>query len=127
MPSLTISSFYIPVIALVFFAITLRVGMFRANNKLSFGDGGDIVMTRISRAQMNFAESVPISLLLFALVEYNGAPAALIHGLFVLLLMGRASHYMQLTGVLKPIGFRMGGMMLTFLPIIIGSVWLLAN
>ena len=126
MSSLTISSFYIPVFALMFFAITIRVGMFRARTQTSFGDGGDNTLLKISRAQMNFAESTPIALLLFTLVEYNGAAAALVHGLFAVLLLGRISHYLQLTGVLRPIVFRMGGMLCTLFSIVTGAVWLLA-
>ncbi len=127
MPSLAISSFYLPVFALMFFVITIRVGMFRARTQISFGDGGDKTLLKISRAQMNFTESTPIALLLFVLVEYNGAPAVLVHGLFAVLLLGRLSHYLQLTGALQPIIFRMGGMIATFLSIVTGAVWLLAS
>lgn len=127
MPSLAISSFYIPLFALMFFVITIRVGMFRARTQTSFGDGGDKTLLKISRAQMNFSESTPIALLLFTLVEYNGASAALVHGLYAVLLFGRLSHYLQLTSVLEPVIFRMGGMVATLLSIVTGAVWLLAN
>ena len=64
MNSLTVSSLYVPLFAIMLALITLRVGMYRARTKVNFGDGGDKAFGRIMRAQMNFAETVPMALLL---------------------------------------------------------------
>jgi len=59
------------------------------------------------------------------MLELKGAPAALLHPLGVLLLGGRISHYLQVTGIIKPFMFRTAGMVLTLGVIITASIRLL--
>lgn len=125
MDSLVISSTYAAIFGIIYFAISLRVGNYRRQTSISFGDGEDANFLKIIRAQQNFAEYVPIALLLGLLVEYRGASAVLVHVVFGLLLVGRVSHYLQLTSVLKSIAFRMLGMLLTFSSILTSSIFLL--
>jgi len=123
--SLVISSVYASILGLVYVVISLRVGNRRRLTQVSFGDGDDADFLKIIRAQQNFGEYVPIGLLLGMLVEHQGASALLVHLVFVLLVLGRAFHYLQLTGVVKPIVIRMLGMILTFSSILISSICLL--
>lgn len=124
---LPITSLYVAIFALFFVAITLRIGLYRGANRISFGDGGDKKFLAKIRAQANFSESTPIALIVIGLVELSGASTTWVHGLFITLLAGRVSHYLQLTHVLKPLIFRQGGMILTFSAIITGSIYLLLN
>ena len=127
MQSLAISSLYVPLFGIMLCIITLRVGQYRAKTGLSFGDGGDAAFNRKIRAQANFTETTPMALLLIVLVEFQGGSSSLVHGLFLALLIGRISHYLQLTSVLKPVLFRMMGMILTLSAILIPAGWLLVS
>lgn len=125
MDSLAISSTYAAIFGIIYFAISLRVGNHRRLTRVSFGDGEDANFLKIIRAQQNFAEYVPIALLLGLLVEYQAASTIVVHSVFGLLLAGRMLHYLQLTSVIGPVIFRMLGMILTFSSILTSSVFLL--
>jgi len=49
--------------------LALRVGRLRRALKISIGDGGDERVTRRMRAHANFAENMPIALVLIGLIE----------------------------------------------------------
>ena len=77
---------------LINFWLAMRCGKARAANKISIGDGGNDLLMRRMRAQANFIEQVPLTLILIAAVELAGkgtwwlAPAG---GVF---LLGRIAH-----------------------------------
>lgn len=73
-------------------ALTALVIARRAESGVSFLDGGDTVLTRRMRAHGNFTETVPLALLLIALLELAAAPKGLLLGLAGLLLAGRLLH-----------------------------------
>lgn len=56
------------------------------------GDGGDAGMLRRIRGHANFAEYVPLIIVLMALVEYAGTTAWVLHVLGVVLLAARVAH-----------------------------------
>lgn len=122
-----ISSLYLAILGLMFIPFTLRVGAYRLRNKISLGDGGDKELHKRIRAQANFVETVPLAILLIAAMEFAGAGSAWLHTLGALLVVGRLSHYLQITGVLQPLLFRAGGMLLTFATYIVAPIWLLVN
>jgi len=75
--------------AVLNFWLGMRIGQLRHSLKVSVGDGGhDAIM----RAQANFIENVPISLLLFALVEASGKGGVWLAPLGALFLLGRIAH-----------------------------------
>jgi uncharacterized protein len=122
-----VTSVYAGIFGVLFFIFTMRVGLYRAKNQISFGDGGDAELTKRVRAHGNFVESVPIALILLGLAEAGGASTTLLHVAAVMLLVGRLSHWLQLSGFIKPIQFRMAGMILSFASVLTTSVWLLQN
>ncbi len=90
--SLSITPIYaIPLVAL-FVALLLRVVYLRNKLKVGIGDGGDRTLAKAIRAHGNFAEIVPLALLLMLLAELAGASAALLHSAGSLLIAGRAVH-----------------------------------
>lgn len=105
---LSITPIYIALLGLFFVPITLRVGIYRVNNKISLGDGGDKELLKRMRAQANFIETVPLVVIMLVLMELAGAPSAWLHGVGGTLLAGRLLHYIGLTGigsfVCRPIG-----------------------
>jgi uncharacterized membrane protein YecN with MAPEG domain len=72
-----ISSFYAALLALLIVWLSLRVIKLRRTKKVRLGDGGEPELQTAIRAQGNATEYIPISLILLALLELNGAHAAL--------------------------------------------------
>jgi len=118
---------YAAVLGLMFVIFTLRVGLYRFKSRVSLGDGGDKELRKRIRGQGNFVETVPMILLLLVLMESAGAADTWLHSLGAVLVLGRLSHYLQITGIVEPLLFRVGGMIATILPALLASVWLLHN
>jgi uncharacterized membrane protein YecN with MAPEG domain len=88
-----ITMHYAGALALVFFVLSLRVIQGRTGKSgPSLGDGGDTGMLRRIRAHGNFAEYVPIILIMMGLLESSGASRMMLHGLGGALLLARISH-----------------------------------
>ena len=68
---LTITLIFAAAAALVNLWLAIRCGRVRAQEKILHGDGGNPLMQRRMRAQLNFAENTPIVLILFLLVEWS--------------------------------------------------------
>ncbi|USA40058.1 MAPEG family protein [Pelagerythrobacter marinus] len=76
----------------------LRVAALRRAFKVSIGDGGHEPLSRRMRAQLNFAENVPITLLLIAVLEIGGIGGgwlAYVAGAFIL---ARVAHGFGMDG-----------------------------
>lgn len=127
MNTIQITAIYAALLGFMFVAITLRVAMIRNARQLSLGDGGDKHLAKLIRGHGNFAETTPIALILLVLLELQGTSAMTLHTLGLALLAGRVSHYLQMTGTLKPIAFRAGGMILTLGTIVAAAARLIAG
>jgi uncharacterized membrane protein YecN with MAPEG domain len=64
----------------------------RHNTQVSLGDGGDAALKGAIAAQHNAVEYLPIAMLLLFTLESNGGPGWLLHGLGILMLVGRMIH-----------------------------------
>jgi uncharacterized protein len=94
----------------------------RAKSRVSLMDGGDECLRKRIRAHGNFTETVPMALLLMALLEQSGMAATwLLWALGIGLIVGRVLHAWSLltTGSLW---IRSGGMVLTLAVISISGV-----
>ena len=127
---LTIVPIYAAILAVMFVALSIRVIALRRARKRPLGFQGDVALERRVRAQGNFAEYVPLALLLLAFVEMRGAPAWLLHGLGLVLVAGRSSHAYGVSQLRESFAFRVSGMAMTFtvilsaaLAILIQSLW----
>jgi len=118
---------YAAFLALVFVALSLRTIRLRQRLRVAIGDGGDERLRRAARAHSNFAEYVPLALLLFFFVESGGAKPVFVHGLCAALLAGRILHATGVSQVPEPYILRMTGMILTFGSIITAAVTLLTT
>jgi len=125
MQSIEVTSIYAAILGFMFTAITLRVALLRMSKQQSAGDGGDKQFAKLIRGHGNFAETVPIALILIVLLELQGSSNLTLHVLGTALVIGRVSHYIQLTGLVKPLIIRMVGMILTLGTIVSASVRLL--
>ena len=82
-------------------------------------------MLRAMRVHSNFAEYVPLNLLLMYFVESSGAAAWFVHELGLCLLLGRILHAVGVSQVRERFAFRTLGMALTFTPMIAAALRLL--
>ena len=78
--------------ALLYVALSLRVVLLRKGRGVGIGTGGDAELARAVRVHGNFAEYVPLTLLLMALCELAGVGALWLHRGGGLLLLGRILH-----------------------------------
>ena len=85
-----VTPLYAGVLALWFCLLSLRVMNIR--RRVSFGDNGDTEIVRIVRAQANFAEYVPLALLLMGFLEVGRTSIYLLHALGIALVIGRLLH-----------------------------------
>lgn len=105
--SVSVTALYAGVLALLSIIFTARVGAYRARHRVVFGDGRDEQLLRRQRAHGNFAEQVPFTVLLLALVELGGGASWLLHVLGVVLITARLAHYFTLmtrpAGLARPL------------------------
>ncbi|KAF1692908.1 MAPEG family protein [Pseudoxanthomonas koreensis] len=99
---------------LFYLLLSVRVALHRKAHRIGVGTGGDEAMTRKVRVHANFAEYVPLALLMLALLELSGAGAGVLWTCGLLLLAARLAHAL---GLGRSAGYsvgRFGGAMLTF-------------
>ena len=112
-----VTAFFAGLLALIFIALSVYVIVRRYTVKVAIGDGGDTIISRRIRAHANFAEYVPIALILMALNEINGASESWLALAGWALVLGRLLHAFSLTRFEVRRGkiiFRQIGMALTF-------------
>jgi hypothetical protein len=120
-----IVSLYASLLALLFVALSVRAIRLRRSEGIAIGDAGNKTMLRAMRVHANFAEYVPLSLLLVYFVEAGGAPAVLVHFLGLCLVAGRASHAYGVSRVKEDFRFRVSGMAMTFTVLLVSASYLL--
>ena len=112
-------------LGLIYMVLSVRVTNERRKTKVSVGDGGGTGPLLVAvRSQANFAEYVPIILILFAGIELAGGSHGLLVILAVLLVAGRIAHPLGM-GRPAPNPYRAGGAVLTWLVLLIASLWAL--
>lgn len=87
-----ITAFYAGLLVLIAIALSQLVGMLRMKTEISINDGGNPQIAVAMRRQANFVESVPLALILLALVEINGLSATWLHVLGGTLVISRIVH-----------------------------------
>lgn len=125
-PALTAT--YAALLALVYLALTLWVSAGRVRLRVLHGDGGQPLLNRRIRAHGNFAEFVPLALLLCALLEARGAAPATLHLLLAPLLAARIAHpFGMVAGENTPRQFLCRGLgsLLTWLVLLAAALLLL--
>ena len=119
---MTITPLYVSFLALMFVALSVRVIAARRSAAVGLGDGGNRALLRRVRAHANFAEYVPLAVILMALLELQNAPAWIVHLLGVTLICGRAIHAYGVGRDPERLRFRVIGMALTFTVLVLGAL-----
>jgi uncharacterized membrane protein YecN with MAPEG domain len=118
---------YAAILGLGFVGLSFLTLRLRRQNKIALGDGGNPQLLRAIRVHSNFAEYVPIALILIYMTESIGAPIYLIHFLGISLLIGRLSHAWGVSQENENFKFRVFGMIATFNAIIVSSLYILVS
>jgi uncharacterized membrane protein YecN with MAPEG domain len=124
---MSITPLYAAILALIFVVLSIRTIRLRRRYRVGVGDGNHAELQRAARVHANFAEYVPLALLLIYFAETGGGPRWLIHALAITLLCGRLLHAYGVSQVRENYRYRTIGMALTFGVIILTSLSLLST
>lgn len=118
-----VTALYAAVLALVLIALSARIAVLRGRTRIGIGYEGSDVLGRAVRVHGNFIEYAPIALILMALIELNGGPAPLLHGLGLALVAGRLLHAWGLSGSIGVSFGRAAGTVATWTAIGVGALF----
>ncbi len=121
------AAFYTGVLILMSVTLQVRVIRIRRAKLIGIGDGQDTELQRAIRVHGNFVESVPFALAGLIMLGMIGAPAVVIHGVGVLLVMGRMAHAIGLSRSAGSSVGRVAGMLMTFTALIVTAVLLIVR
>ena len=92
MTAVFVTPLYAGLLVLWYVVLVLRVVQHRRRAHVSLGDGGDTALLRAIRGHANFAEYVPLALLMMAMLELSRTSIYVLHALGIMLLLGRLLH-----------------------------------
>jgi len=113
---------YAALLAMLFAGLAIRVIGRRRAAQVSLGDGGDRQLLRRQRAHANFAEYVPLTLVLMLCAELQQAAAWYLNLVGCCLVAGRFLHAYAVSQEPEPMSLRVSGMGLTLSALLIGAL-----
>ena len=116
---------YAAVLGLLGAILTVNVIVNRARSKVLYGDGGHETLMLAIRAHCNFAEQVPLAVILVGLVEAFTWRSSVIHGLGIVLLAARLLSAWGLATTPTLSFGRQAGATLTVLVVVVASALVL--
>jgi uncharacterized membrane protein YecN with MAPEG domain len=111
---MVVTAFYAGLLAAWFLVLSTKV-VLRRQSGPSLGDGGNPLMLRLIRGHANFAEYVPLIVVMMGLLELGHTSVYLLHALGITLLVGRLLHGYSLSFTEHHKFGRFWGAALTFL------------
>ncbi len=105
--------------------LMMRIGQLRRSLQVSVGDGGQDAIIRRMRAQANFIENVPITLILVGLVEMAGKGGNWLAPLGAVFLLGRVAHGFGMDGAGFEPDRRIGAVMSISTQLVLAAVAIL--
>lgn len=123
--ALIVSPLYVGLCALIFVVLSARVIRGRTRRQVKFGHGGHADLETAIRVHGNFAEYVPLALLVIVLVEAAGFSRYWVHALGIALVVGRLAHAHGLSAAKQQSRSCIVGMTLTFTVLVIGGLLLI--
>jgi hypothetical protein len=116
---------YAALLAFLFVYLSVRVMRARQEAGVAIGTGGNPMLERRIRVQANFAEYVPLALILLLLMELRGHAAWYLHLLCLALLAGRAAHAWGVSQQPDDMRARGAGVVLTIAVLVAAGLTLL--
>lgn len=120
-----ITGLYTAICGVMVIVMVLRVVRLRRQLRVGIGDGGQKPLAQAIRVHGNAVETMPIALLLLAVLELNGGSPMVLHAFGAALVLSRFLHALGLTRYVGISFGRFWGMVLTLLVILglaIGNV-----
>jgi hypothetical protein len=118
-----ITALYAGLLGLIALGISVAAGRTRGTTGVLIGDDGNIDVIVAMRRHANFIESVPLCLILIALLEMNGVGNIAIHGLGALLVVSRLCHAFGFRADQKLMLLRTLGAAGSTLVLVVSSIW----
>jgi hypothetical protein len=118
---------YAAILAFIYIFLSVRVIRMRGAAKVAIGSGGNTRLERRMRVHANFAEYVPLALILLTFLEMQAHSRYLIHILALALIAGRLLHAYGVSQEKEDIRLRVTGMVTTFAVLIVAGIVLLIN
>ena len=115
---LLVTSIIAVALTIIFIKLSFAVIGLRRKNKVGLGSGGHEDLERAIRTQANFAEYIPLGVILIACLELNGAPWWLVAIPGVSLIIGRLIHAKGMNTPPPDFSKRVLGMKFTFFTLI---------
>jgi uncharacterized membrane protein YecN with MAPEG domain len=122
-----VTPLYAAAFSLLYVALSVRTLRLRRRFRVAIGPGNDPLLERAVRVHGNFAEYVPLSLLLLLFVDIRMTSELAVHALGLTLLLGRLLHAWGVSRVAEDFRFRVAGMAMTFTVLISAALLVLAT
>lgn len=116
-----VTPLYAGLLAIWYFVLSMRVSNFRGHG-ISLGDGGDAKLLRVIRGHANFAEYVPLILLMLGILELGHFSIYVLHAIGLTLLVARLLHGIALSFTANWTFGRYWGTALTYLLLVLCGV-----
>lgn len=116
-----VTPLYAGLLALWFLVLSWRV-IKRRQSGIYLGDGGDPAMLRVIRGQANFAEYVPLALVMMGMLELTRFSIYVLHTLGIVLVVARLLHGYALSFTPHSSFGRFWGASLTFAVLAVEAV-----
>lgn len=120
-----ITPLYAALLGLIFIVLSVYTIRMRRRHRVAVGDGDHALLRRAIRVHANFAEYVPLALLLIYFVELDGGAVLRVHVLGGALICGRLLHAWGVSKERENFRYRTAGIILTFGVIIVACLMLL--
>ena len=119
---MVVTPLYAAILVLWFVVLGLCVISRRRSARVSLGDGGNTLLHRAIRAHANFAEYVPLALLLLLVIELSRFSIYLVHLIGITLVVARLLHGYALAFRAEFRFGRVWGAALTFIVLLVEAV-----
>jgi uncharacterized protein len=120
-----VTPLYAALLGLMFIVLSLRTIRLRRRYRVAIGDGRNPLLQRAMRVNANFAEYVPLALLLNFFVELHDGPRLHVHLLGIALVCGRLLHAWGVSQSSENFRYRTAGILLTFCVMLTASLLIL--
>jgi len=123
--NITITALYTALLTLLFVSLAFNIIRLRFKHKVGLGDGGEKELIKAIRIHGNFAEYVPLALILLAGFELGGGDSLWVHIFGSVLFLSRILHALGLSqsiGMSKPRAVGVISMFLVLLMLAIANI-----
>lgn len=127
MSTLPLTSLFAALLTLLYIVLAIRIIRLRWKERVGLGTGESLPLKAAVRVHGNFAEYVPLGLILLALMELNNASEGLMFAMGGLLFVARIFHAIGLTKSVGVSIYRTIGVLGTFAMLIISAGFLLGS